>query len=217
DGFDVIVVGSRAYEGRPDLVTHNQRLLDYVRRGGTMIVQYNQYEYTEPGIAPYPVTMARPHDRVTDEAAEARVLQPEHPVFTTPNRITAEAFDGWVQERGLYFLNTWDEAFTPLLEMSDPDEEPKRGALLVADYGEGTYVYTGLALFRQLAAGVPGTTRLLANLLTRGAEWRRCPAMFGASTRAWEYESHCRLEPVILRTAGRLWSCRRSILCRQSC
>ncbi len=170
DGFDVIVVGSRAYEGRPDLVTHNQRLLDYVRRGGTMIVQYNQYEYTEPSIAPYPVTMARPHDRVTDEAAEVRVLQPEHPVFTTPNRITAEDFDGWVQERGLYFLTPWDDAFTPLLEMADPGEEPKRGALLVAQYGEGTYVYTGLALFRQLAAGVPGAYRLFANLLALGVE-----------------------------------------------
>ncbi len=169
DGFDAIVIGHRAYEGRQDLVNHNQRLLEYVRRGGTMIVQYNQYQFTEPGIAPYPVAMARPHDRVTDEDAAVRFLEPDHPVFNTPNRISDEDFEGWVQERGLYFLNTWDAAFTPLLEMSDPGEDPKRGGLVVAEYGEGMYVYTGLALFRQLAAGVPGAYRLFANLLALGA------------------------------------------------
>jgi LmbE family N-acetylglucosaminyl deacetylase len=167
--YDVIVVGSRAYEGRPDLLTHNQRLLEYVRSGGTMIVQYNQYEYTRPGIAPYPVSMARPHDRVTDETAEVTMLEPEHAILSSPNRITADDFDGWVQERGLYFLNTWDEQYTPLLEMADPGEAPKGGSLLVAEYGEGTYVYVGLALFRQLPAGVPGAYRLFANLLALGA------------------------------------------------
>jgi len=170
DGFDVIVIGSRAYEGRADLVTHNQRLLDYVSRGGTMIVQYNQYQYTEEGIAPYPVTMARPHDRVTDENAHVRVLEPEHPLFNWPNNITDEDFVGWVQERGLYFLNTWDDRYTPLLEMADPNEDPKLGSLMVATHGSGTYVYTGLALFRQLPAGVPGAYRLFANLLALGVE-----------------------------------------------
>lgn len=170
DTYDVIVVGSRAYEGRPDLVTHNGRLLDYVERGGTMIVQYNQYQFTEPGIAPYPVTMARPHDRVTDETAEMTILVPNHTVFMEPNEITTADFDGWVQERGLYFLNTWDDRYTPLLEASDPGEDPKRGILMVTDYGSGTYVYTGLALFRQLPAGVPGAYRIFANLLSLGAD-----------------------------------------------
>lgn len=169
DGWDVIVVGSRAYEGRPDLVTHNQRLLDYIRAGGTMIVQYNQYQYTVPGIAPYPVSMARPHDRITDENAAVTILDPSHPILTVPNRIGDSDFEGWVQERGLYHLNTWDERYTPLLEMADPGEPAQRGMLMVTEYGEGTYVYTGLALFRQLPAGVPGGWRLFANLLSLGA------------------------------------------------
>src|SRR5690606_33130937 len=144
DDLDVIVVGSRAYEGRADLVTHNRRLLAYVEAGGAMIVQYNQYQYTEPGIAPFPVTMARPHDRVTDENAAVTMTNPDHIVLNWPNRITADDFTGWVQERGLYFLNTWDDRYTPLLEMADPDEEPKQGVLMVAPLGSGTYVYTGL-------------------------------------------------------------------------
>jgi hypothetical protein len=164
-GYDVIVVGNRAYEGRPDLVAYNQRILDYAQAGGTVIVQYNQYEFTEPGIAPYPVSMARPHDRVTDETAAVRLLVPDHPIFNVPNRIGPADFEGWVQERGLYYLNTWDERYRPLLEMADPGEPPVRGAMLVTNYGEGIYVYTGLALFRQLAAGVPGAYRLFANLL----------------------------------------------------
>jgi hypothetical protein len=167
--FDVIVVGIRAYDGRPDLVTHNQRLLEYVRGGGTVVVQYNRYEFLAPGLAPFPLEMARPHDRVTDQNAEVRVLQPDHPIFTTPNRITAADFEGWVQERGLYFLSRWDDRYTPLLEMADPGEDPNRGSLMFARYGEGQYVYTGLALFRQLPAGVPGAYRLFANLLALGA------------------------------------------------
>jgi hypothetical protein len=131
-------------------------------------VQYNQYAFTEPGIAPYPVTMARPHDRVTDHTAEVRLLDSYHPVLTRPNRIGEADFEGWVQERGLYFLNSWDDRYQPLLEMADPGEEPVRGSLLVTTYGEGSYVYTGLALFRQLPAGVPGAYRLLANLLALG-------------------------------------------------
>ena len=168
--FDVIVVGSRAYEGRPDLVAQNQRLLDYVEAGGTMIVQYNQYQYSEGGMAPFEVSMARPHDRVTDEEADVRVLQPQHPIFNSPNKITEADFEGWVQERGLYFLSSWNDDFTPLLEMADPNEDPNRGSLLIADVGEGKYVYTGLALFRQFPAGVPGAYRLMANLLALGAD-----------------------------------------------
>ncbi|MEX0912709.1 MAG: hypothetical protein WD031_04695, partial [Gemmatimonadota bacterium] len=170
DGFDVIVVGIRGYEGRPDLVTHNQRLLDYVEDGGTMIVQYNQYQFTAPGLAPYPISIDRPHDRVTDPTADVTLLEPDHPIFNTPNEITAADFEGWVQERGLYFLDTWDDRYTPLIEMADPGEEPNRGSLVIADVGEGTYVYTGLAFFRQFPAGVPGAYRLFANLLALGVD-----------------------------------------------
>ena len=167
--YDVIVAGSRAYEVRQDLAAHNARLLEYVRRGGTMIVQYNKYELVEGKFTPYPLTMARPHGRVTDEAAPVRVLDPAHPVLAAPNRITDADFAGWVQERGLYFAETWDPAYTPLLETGDPGAQPLRGGLLVAKHGEGTYVYTGLAFFRQLPEGVPGAWRLFANLLALGA------------------------------------------------
>ena len=129
--FDAILTGIRAYEVRPDLVAHNDRLLDYVRRGGTLVVQYNKYEFTAPGLAPYPVTMARPHDRVTDEDAAVRLLDPAAKALSWPNRIGPADFEGWVQERGLYFLHSWDPRFVPLLEMADPGEAPLRGALLV--------------------------------------------------------------------------------------
>ncbi|HEU0297991.1 MAG TPA: PIG-L family deacetylase [Longimicrobium sp.] len=170
DSLDVIILGSRAYEVRTDLMAHNQRLLDWVSRGGTMIVQYNKYEIVEGSFTPFPITMARPHGRVSDETAPMRIIDPAHPVFTTPNRITDADFEGWVQERGLYFAQTWDPAYTPLLESADPGEEPLRGGLLVARHGRGTYVYTGLAFFRQFPEGVPGAYRLFANLLALGAK-----------------------------------------------
>jgi hypothetical protein len=168
--YDVIVTGIRAYEVRPDLQRSNARLLEYVRNGGTLIVQYNKYEMVNGHFNAYPLTLANPHDRVTDETAPVTVLQPESPVFTTPNRITAADWEGWVQERGLYFAHTWDPAYTPLLEMADPGETPLRGGLLIAKYGQGTYVYTGLAFNRQLPEGVPGAWRLFANLLALGAK-----------------------------------------------
>jgi hypothetical protein len=141
-----------------------------VRGGGTMIVQYNKYELVEGKFTPFPITMGRPHDRVTDENAPVRILDPAHPVFTTPNRITEADFRGWVQERGLYFARTWDGVYTPLLEMADPGEQPLRGGMLIAKHGQGTYVYTGVAFFRQLPEGVPGAWRLFANLLALGAK-----------------------------------------------
>jgi LmbE family N-acetylglucosaminyl deacetylase len=165
DRFDVIVTGSRAYEVRPDLARGNPRLLAWVERGGTLVVQYNKYELVEGKFTPYPLTMGRPHDRVTDEGAPVRLLDPRHPLFTTPNPITEADFAGWVQERGLYFARTWDARYTPLLETGDPGEDPLRGGLLIAKHGSGTYVYTGLAFFRQLPEGVPGAWRLFANLL----------------------------------------------------
>ena len=173
DPYDVVVLGVRAYETRPDLVGANEQLLDWVREGGTLIVQYNRYEFSGAGFAPYPVGINRPHDRVTDETAPVTVLAPESPVFTDPNRITAADFEGWAQERGLYFLDEWDAAYTPLLEMSDPGEDPKRGSLLVTPLGEGLWVYSGLAFFRQFPEGVPGAYRLFANLVSLEAdEWR---------------------------------------------
>ena len=168
--FDVIITGARAYEVRDDLVTHNRRLLDWVRGGGTLIVQYNKYPALERDYTPWPVTIARPHGRVTDETAPVTVLEPAHPILTTPNPIGPADWEGWVQERGLYFWDTWDGPLTPLLAMSDPGEEPLTGSLLVAPLGQGTYVYTALALFRQLPEGVPGAYRLLANLISLGAE-----------------------------------------------
>ena len=170
DRFDVIIAGSRAYEVRTDLMAHNRRLLEWVARGGTMIVQYNKHEIVEGNFTPFPMTIARPHGRVTDENAPVRILDPAHPVVTTPNRLTEADWAGWVQERGLYFAETWDPAFTPVLETGDPGETPLRGGLLVARHGQGTYVYTGIAFFRQFPQGVPGAYRLFANLLALGAK-----------------------------------------------
>ena len=167
--FDVIVTGTRAYEFRPDLIAHNDRLLDWARAGGTLVVQYNKYPALEGSYAPWPVTIARPHGRVTEEDAPVDVLEPDHPIFNTPNRIGPEDWAGWVQERGLYFWDTWEGPLDPLLAMHDPGEPPLEGSLLVAPLGRGTYVYSALALFRQLPAGVPGGYRLLANLISLGA------------------------------------------------
>jgi LmbE family N-acetylglucosaminyl deacetylase len=172
--FDAILVGIRAYEVRPDtvngdLVRNNARVLDYVKNGGTLVVQYQRFENTTPNstIAPYPLT-ARLVERITDEAAAVRLLAPEHQALSWPNRITAADFAGWVQERGLYYPRQWDPHFTPLLEMADPGEAPQQSALLVAPYEKGTYVYTGLSLFRQYPEGVPGAYRILANLVSLG-------------------------------------------------
>lgn len=173
EGFDTAVLGVRVYEVVPGMAAATPSLLDFARGGGTVVVQYNKYEYPEGNLAPYPVAMSRPHGRVTDEGAEVTFLAPGSPVFTTPNRITDADFDGWVQERGLYFLSEWDDPFVPLLSMSDPGEAPLEGSLLVAPVGEGLYVYTGLAFFRQFPEGVPGAYRLFANLVSLKADtWR---------------------------------------------
>ncbi len=167
-GYDAIVVGSRAYETEPVLARANDRLLDYLRGGGLLVVQYQQYQFVRGGFAPWPLEIGRPHGRVTDETAPVELLAPEHPVFHRPNRIGAADWRDWVQERGLYFAGAWDDRYRPLLALADPGREPERGALLVAPVGEGTYVYTGLSFFRQLPAGVPGAVRLFVNLLALG-------------------------------------------------
>jgi LmbE family N-acetylglucosaminyl deacetylase len=163
--YDAIVVGPRAYEVDRALVQHNRRLMDYVKAGGLLLVQYQQYQFVRGGYAALPLTIASPHDRVTDEHSPVTMLDPSAPAFTTPNRITAQDWDDWIQERGLYFAHTWDDGYTPLLAMHDPGEAPMRGSLLVASVGRGRYVYTGLSFFRELPAGVPGAFRLFANLL----------------------------------------------------
>ena len=168
--FDTIVLGVRAYLARPDLRTHNQRLLDYVAGGGTLLVQYNKFEFNAGPWGPYPISVGR--GRITDENAPMRVLIPDHPAFTGPNRIDDVDWAGWVQERGLYFLAPdADPAYRDLLASEDPFEYnagEKRGILVEARHGEGRWLYLGLGLWRQLPAGTPGAYRLLANLLSLG-------------------------------------------------
>lgn len=166
--FTTIVVGPRAYEASDALVAANARIIEFARRGGTVVVQYGQYEMQRPGIMPHPISIARPHDRVTDERAPVRFLDPRHPLLRVPNAIDSADFAGWVQERALYMPRTFDPAYTPVLEMNDPDEPPNRGAILVAPVGRGTYVYTTLSFFRQLPVGVQGPARLFVNLLGGG-------------------------------------------------
>jgi LmbE family N-acetylglucosaminyl deacetylase len=171
--YDVIVTGVRAYERRQDLRAHNTRLMAYAERGGTVIVQYNKFEFNEAQYGPYPAKVS--NNRVTDEHAPITVLTPAHPVFTTPNRIDAAAWDGWVQERGLYFLGERDSRYTDLLETTDTFEYnpgAKRGALVETRFGKGRWIYLGLNLWRQLPAGTPGAYKLLGNLLSLGTAAR---------------------------------------------
>jgi LmbE family N-acetylglucosaminyl deacetylase len=163
--FDTIVVGVRASEARPDFVANHRRLQDYMERGGTLIVQYQQGDYAARNLPPYPVQMPG-NVRVTDETAPVRMLVSDHAVFTFPNRIAAADFDGWVQERNLYSFGTFDARYTPLLESADPGEAASRGGEVYAEVGKGHYVYTSYAWFRQLPAGVPGAYRQFANLVS---------------------------------------------------
>jgi hypothetical protein len=164
-GYDTIVLGIRVYEVNDHVVANNKRLLDYVANGGTLVVQYNKQEFVNGNFAPYPVKMAR-GDRVTDENAPITILEPAHPLFNTPNKITDADWKGWVQERGLYFLSDWDKQYTPLLASSDDPNQMLKGGQLIADYGKGHYIFTGYSWFRQFPAGVPGAYRLFANLVS---------------------------------------------------
>jgi hypothetical protein len=168
--FPAIILGIRAYAVRNDLVAANARLLEYVNRGGTVIVQYNRSnEVPNIQIGPYPFTMTSNNNfRVTREDAPMRILDAGNPIFNSPNKITPEDFNGWVQERGTYFLSQWDSRYTPLLSSNDPGEQPLLGGLVAAKYGEGTYIYTGYVFFRELPAGVKGAYRLFANLVSAG-------------------------------------------------
>jgi LmbE family N-acetylglucosaminyl deacetylase len=165
--FDAVVVGIRALNVRKDLAARLPGLFDYVKSGGNVIMQYNNPNGLQSvQVAPFELRLSQ--ERVTDETAPVTFLAPDNAALTTPNRITSADFDGWVQERGLYFPSQWDDHFIPLLACSDPGEAPLKGGLLVAQYGKGYFVYTGLAWFRQLPAGVPGAYRLFANLVSLG-------------------------------------------------
>ena len=168
--FGTIVLGIRAYDTQKEVIANNKRLLDFVSAGGTLLVQYetDTGNFNGGSLTPYPATLSR--GRVSVEEAPVKILAPENRIFHVPNTITPHDFDGWVQERGLYFMDTWDAKFTPLLASHDPGEADLKGGLLVAPYGKGTYIYTGYAFFRQLPAGVPGALRLYVNLLAIGHE-----------------------------------------------
>jgi hypothetical protein len=166
--FDAVVIGIRAFNVRTDLVANLPSLFAFVEAGGNVIEQYNRpgNDLKTDQLAPYSLKLSG--DRVTDENATMTFLAPDHQVLNTPNKITSKDFEGWVQERGIYFPNQWDEHFTPILACSDPGEAPLKGSLLVAQYGKGYFVYTGLVFFRELPAGVPGAYRLFANLISLG-------------------------------------------------
>jgi len=171
--FNAIVTGVRAYERRADLRANNQRLLDYVSSGGTLIVQYNKFEFNEAQYGPYPAKVSA--DRVTDEHAPVQILEPHNRIFTTPNELDETAWQNWVQERGLYFLGAKDSRYRDLVQLQDPfpnNPGMKTGALVEAAYGKGLWIYVGLGLWRQLPAGVDGAYQLLANLISAGSQPR---------------------------------------------
>jgi hypothetical protein len=168
--YGTIVLGIRAYDTQKDVATNNKKLLDFVSSGGTLVVQYNAGvgDFNSGHFTPYSAELSRA--RVSVEEAPVEILAPEDSVFQYPNPITPHDFDGWVQERGLYFMDKWDDHFKPLLSCHDPGEGAPKGGLLRAQYGKGTYIYAAYAFFRQLPAGVPGAVRLYVNLLSAGHE-----------------------------------------------
>jgi LmbE family N-acetylglucosaminyl deacetylase len=168
--YGTIVLGIRAYDTREDVRKNNQRLLDYVASGGTLLVQYNSgmADFNAGRYTPYPAQLSRA--RVSVEESPVTILAPKDSIFHYPNQITERDFDGWVQERGLYFMDKWDNAYQPLLASADPGEPPQEGGLLFAHYGMGIYIYTGYSFFRELPNGVPGAVRLFVNLLSAGHE-----------------------------------------------
>ncbi len=167
--WNVIVIGIRAYSTRPELTAAQPRLDEFVRNGGTLIVQYQSSTFP----APLPLTLGRIPDRVVDEQAPVKLLDPANPLLKGPNVITPADFSGWVEERGHSFMESWDAGYTPLTETADVGQDSQRGGLLVAHPGKGTYIYAAYALYRQLPELVPGAYRILANLLSaRQAENR---------------------------------------------
>jgi len=170
--YGTVVLGIRAYDTQKEVAANNKKLLDFVSDGGTLVVQYNAGvgDFNSGHFTPFPAQMSRA--RVSVEEAPVEVLAPDDSVFRVPNQITQADFNGWVQERGLYFMDSWDDRFKPLLSSHDPGEPPQKGGLIRAQYGKGTYIYAGYAFFRQLPAGVPGAIRLYVNLLSAGHDGR---------------------------------------------
>lgn len=166
--YNTIVMGIRAYAARQDVKTYNGRLLDYVRNGGVLIVQYNTQEY-DNNYGPFPYTMTARAEEVSEENSPVEIVDPNDPVFTTPNKITARDFEGWVEQRGSKFFTTWDPQWKPLIETHDTGQPPQKGAWLVARHGKGLYVYCAMAWYRQLPFAVPGAARIFANLISLGA------------------------------------------------
>jgi len=163
--YDTILVGVRAYAVRPDLVANNARLLEYVKNGGVVMVQYNTPEY-DHNFGPYPYSMTGDPEEVTDEHSVVHILHPDNPLFTWPNLITSKDFDGWIEERGSKFLQTWDPRYSALLETHDEGQPDQKGGLVYARYGKGAYIYNAYAFYRQLPLGVPGAYRLFANMIS---------------------------------------------------
>ena len=169
--FDAIVTGVRAYNTNERIGSYQAKLMDYVKKGGVLIVQYNTSNFlgtVKSDVGPYPFKISR--DRVTDENSPVNFLQKEHRVLNFPNKIKQKDFEGWVQERGLYCAGETDSLYQKVLGMSDPGEKNLDGSLIIADFGEGKFVYTGISFFRQLPAGVPGAYRLMSNLINLGKQ-----------------------------------------------
>ena len=170
--YDAILLGVRTYAARPELATYNTRLLDYVKNGGVLIVQYNTPEF-DHNFGPFPYSMTSNPEEVTDEASKVQILEPSNPIFNWPNRITEKDFAGWVEERGSKWMKTWDPRYEALLETRDQGQEPQKGGLLYAKYGKGFYVYNAYAFYRELPEGVPGAYRIFANLISLPKNPRR--------------------------------------------
>ena len=166
--YDAIIIGIRAFNTIDRMRVIQPELMKYVNKGGTVIAQYNTSMKNQPKIGPYPFTISR--ERVTKEEAEVTILEPNHPIIDGPNKITSKDFEGWVQERGLYFPNQWDDRYIPILAANDPGEPSRKGGLLVAEYGKGYFIYTGYSWFRELPAGVAGAFRIFANMISLGNE-----------------------------------------------
>jgi LmbE family N-acetylglucosaminyl deacetylase len=163
--YDTILLGVRAYAVRPDLIANNGRLLKYVENGGVVVVQYNTPEF-DHNYGPYPYVMTNDPEEVTDESSTVQILDAKNPVFQWPNAITPKDFEGWIEERGSKFMQSWDNRYEPLLETHDEGQDPQQGGLLYARYGKGVYIYNAYAFYRQLPLGVPGAYRIFANMLS---------------------------------------------------
>jgi hypothetical protein len=171
--YHTIIIDNRGYEAHPELITANSRLLDFVKAGGTLIVFYHKDNEWNPDptkgrpqLAPYAILLGG--ERVTDETAPIKFLQPRHPLLNFPNRIGQTDFKDWIQERGLYYPKQWDPQYSAVFSTNDPGEPPLNGGLLVARYGKGNYIYTSMVWYRQLRAGVPGAYRMFANMVSYG-------------------------------------------------